>query len=143
MLQLGAVRLIVSLCALTLAVAGCGGAQTSGDNATIRLDPVGNSGIGGTVTATARERETDFATTLTATSDADKRREFDVRVRAGSCSAPGRVIEDIDDIRADGRTEREDEDVLLTELRQSSHIVEVTVEDSDQVVACGEIPRGP
>jgi hypothetical protein len=138
---LGPVRVILSLTSLAFGVVGCSSAQANRDSVTVRLEPVGNSGISGAVTATARGRETDFATTLKASSEADRRREFDVRIRAGTCSAPGRVIEDIDDIKADGRTEREDEDVRLSDLQQTSHIVEVTVEDRDQVVACGEIPR--
>ena len=115
-------------------------AQTTVDSVIVRLDPLEGSGISGTAVLHARRGETDFALTLTAADRNQRRREFEVWLRAGTCQAPDRKVADIDDVRADGRTEHEDEDVALADLVRGNHVLEVRVEDRDDVVACGAIP---
>lgn len=131
---------------VTVGLLGAGGPATGGpaqtpDSVVVQLESVGVLGISGTAILRARGRETDFAITLHAADAAQRRRQFDVWLRAGTCQAPGRKVEDIDDVRADGRTEHEDEDVVLADLLRSDHILEVRVKDRSQVVACGAIPR--
>lgn len=111
------------------------------DSVVVQLESVGVLGISGTAILGTRGSETDFAITLHAADAAQRRRQFDVWLRAGTCQAPGRKVEDIDDVRADGRTEHEDEDVVLADLLRSDHILEVRVKDRSRVVACGAIPR--
>lgn len=117
------------------------GRSQTPDSVVVQLESVGVLGISGTAVLRARGRETDFAITLHAADAAQRRRQFDVWLRAGTCQAPGRKVEDIDDVRADGRTEHEDEDVVLADLLGSDHILEVRVKDRSQVVACGAVPR--
>lgn len=118
-----------------------GAAQGSEAPVTVRLEAVGGSGITGTAELRPRGNDTDFAITLNAEDQARRGDDFDVWLRAGTCAAPGRTVEDIDDLEADGETETEDEDVVLADLLRSSHILEVRVEDRDEVVACGAIRR--
>ncbi|HEX2218988.1 MAG TPA: hypothetical protein VHG35_09295 [Gemmatimonadales bacterium] len=122
-----------------LAAAPVAVAQGTGAPISVRLETVGGSGISGTAELRQRDRETEFAITLNSADRARGDDEFDVWLRAGTCTAPGRTVEDIDDVEADGETETEDEDVVLAELLRSPHVLEVRVEDSDDVVACGAI----
>ena len=107
----------------------------------VRLEPAGNSGISGTAELRPDGDDTEFAITLNSADRARADDDFDVWLRAGTCAAPGRALEDIDDLEADGETETEDEDVRLADLLGSDHILEVRVEDQEDVVACGAIRR--
>ncbi|MBA3893682.1 MAG: hypothetical protein H0X69_08300 [Gemmatimonadales bacterium] len=118
-------------------------AQAATESVTVTLRPVGNSSVSGKAVLHARGRETDFDYSLNATDRANQQREYDVWLRAGSCAAPGRKREELDDLKADGRGEQEDEDVVLADLLATEHILQVRVEDRDQVVACGDIRRVP
>lgn len=107
----------------------------------VRLEPVGNSGISGTAELRPDGDDTEFALTLNSTDRARANDDFDVWLRAGTCAAPGRALEDVEDLEANGETETEDEDVRLADLLGSEHILEVRVEDREEVVACGAIRR--
>ena len=131
--------LYIALAGLGGPLAPVAGAQANANPVTVKLEAVKGSGVGGTVVLQPRGDETNFVMTLTAADRSQQRREFDILLRTGTCSAPGREVEDIDDVHADGRTEEEDEDVRLADLLRSEHIIEVRVEDRDEVVACGEI----
>jgi hypothetical protein len=120
---------------------GAGAATRAQDALTIKLEPLGGSGISGTAELRPNGDETDFAITLFSRDPQQRQREFDVSLRTGTCEAPGRKIEGIDEVRADGRTEHEDEDVTLAVLRRNDHIVLVTAEDREEALACGAIPR--
>ena len=117
--------------------------QAGPESVKVTLQPVGNSGVSGEAVLRARGRETDFEYSLSAVDRANRQREYDVWLRAGSCAAPGRKLEELDDLKADGRKEQEDEDVVLADLLASDHILQVRVEDRDQVVACGDIRGTP
>ncbi|CAN5793411.1 hypothetical protein BH24GEM1_BH24GEM1_03120 [soil metagenome] len=110
-----------TLAASALVIVLGGSAPTSAlghaapESVTVTLRPVGNSGVSGEAALHARGRETDFHDSLNAADRANQQREYDVWLRAGSCAAPGRKLEELDDLKADGR----------------------------QVVACGDIQRAP
>lgn len=130
------------LAALTLASAALSAdaaAQAPADEVKVALEPVGGSGISGTAVLQGRGRETDFSLTLKAQDPAKQRQEYDVWLREGTCANPGRKVEDVEDLRADGRTEHEDEDIALADILETDHILEVRVENRDEVVACGAV----
>jgi len=132
---------IITVALLAGALAPAAATQGAEKPVTVKLEPVGGSGISGTVVLSARGDETDFAVTLTAADKAKQRQEYDLWVHAGTCAAPGKKVEDIDDFHADGRTEHEDEDVVLADLVRTDHILVVHEEDRTEVLACGAIPR--
>ena len=115
--------------------------QAAQDTVAVTLQAVGNSGVSGSAVLRARGRETDFDYSLTATDQARQRQEYNLWLREGSCAAPGRKLDDLDEVRADGRPEREDEEVALSDLLATEHVLQVRVEDRDEVVACGAIRR--
>jgi hypothetical protein len=80
------------------------------------LEAVGGSGITGTAALRPDGDDTEFATTLDAADQARRGDDYGVWLRAGTCAAPGRVVEDIEDL-------------------------EVRLEDREDVVACGAIRR--
>lgn len=124
--------------------------QTVPEEVSVSLEPVGESGISGTVLIRPGDDddddedddETRFLITLEAAEGGDEGLEYEVVLLSGSCEEPGREIEEIeDDLRADGEEEEEDEDVRFSDLLSDDHVLQVRVEDEDQVVACGAIVR--
>ena len=104
----------------------------------VELMPVASSGIQGTaVLATEGDGDTDIEVTLRDSAGND--REYDVTLRAGTCTEPGEVIEKIDDTEADGNPEDEGVDLQLAAILAAPHIIHVTEEGGDAAVACGEI----
>ena len=104
----------------------------------VELVSVASSGISGTaVLAAEGEGDTDIEITLRDSAGND--REYDVTLRAGTCTEPGEVIEKIDDTEADGDPEDEGVDLQLAAILAAPHIIHVTEEGGDAAVACGEI----
>lgn len=103
----------------------------------VELMPVASSGISGTAVLAEDDGDTDIEITLR--DSAENSREYDVTLRAGTCTEPGEVIEEVDDTEADGDPEDEGADLQLAAVLASPHIIHVTEEGGDAAVACGEI----
>lgn len=103
----------------------------------VELKSVASSGISGSAVLSADDDETDLEITLRDTAGND--REYDVTLRAGTCDAPGEVVEKVDDIEADGDPDDEEVDIQLAAIAATPHIIHVAQEGGDAAVACGEV----
>jgi hypothetical protein len=105
----------------------------------VYLDPMTTAGVGGTVNLSPNGRETNFEVTLNPGEAADDQPgEYKIRVVQGSCSTPGRVVEDLDQVAADGKAKKEGGNVRLSDVRRGGHVIQVA--GKHEVVACGMIP---
>lgn len=113
-------------------------AQSQSGNVIVYLDPMTTAGVGGTVNLSPNGGETDFEVTLNPGEAADQPGEYKVRVVQGSCSTPGRVVEDLDRVQANGKAKKEGGNVRLSDVRRGGHVIQVA--GKHEVVACGMIP---
>lgn len=125
-------------------VLACGGLPTRGEaqaspgNVIVYLDPMTTAGVGGTVNLAPNGQETNFAVTLNPGESAGAGQEYKVQVVQGSCATPGRVIQDFDNVHADGKVMRQEGSLRLADVRNGQHVIQVAAKH--EVVACGMIP---
>jgi len=120
------------------------GMVTAQQAVTVRLDPVGESGVSGTATLTAAGDGTDVAIDVTGLAlGADAR----ATMHAGTCTTPSASFAALPDLKADatGRATatgtvlfRGTEPVALATMADGEHVIAI---QAGQVVACGVIPR--
>jgi hypothetical protein len=113
-------------------------AQGKSGNVIVYLDPLTTANVGGTVNLSSNGQATNFEVTLKPGEPTDDPDEYKVRVVQGSCSTPGRVVEDLDNVRANGKAKMEDGKVRLSDVRKGNHVIQVAAKH--EVVACGMIP---
>jgi hypothetical protein len=113
-------------------------AQGKPGNVIVYLDPMTTANVGGTVNLSPNGQATNFEVTLKPGEPTDDPGEYKVRVVQGSCSTPGRVVEDLDNVRANGKAKMEDGKVRLSDVRGGNHVIQVAAKH--EVVACGMIP---
>lgn len=125
-------------------VAACAGVFTRGEaqspagNVIVYLDPMTTAGVGGTVNLAPNGPETDFEVTLNPGEPAGEGREYKMQVVQGSCATPGRVVQDFDNIHANGKAMRQEGSLRLADVRNGRHIIQVAAKH--EVVSCGMIP---
>jgi hypothetical protein len=113
-------------------------AQGQGGHVIVYLDPMTTANVGGTVNLSPNGQATNFEVTLKPGESANEPGRYKVRVVEGSCSTPGRVVEDLDDVPANGKAKKEDGNVKLSDVRRRDHVIQVAAKH--EVVACGMIP---
>jgi hypothetical protein len=113
-------------------------AQGKPGNVIVYLDPMTTANVGGTVNLSPEGPVTNFEVTLNPGEPTDDPSEYKVRVVQGSCSTPGRVVEDLDNVRANGKAKLENGKVRLSDVRGGDHVIQVA--GKHEVVACGMIP---
>ena len=113
-------------------------AQGSEGGVVVYLDPMTTAGVGGTVNLAPNGQATNFEVTLNPGDSADRSGAYKVRVVQGSCSKPGAVVQDLDEVHADGKARREGGNLRLSEVRRGDHVIQVA--GKHEVVACGLIP---
>jgi hypothetical protein len=106
----------------------------------VYLDPMTTAGVGGTVNLAPNGPATNFEVTLNPGESPQEEGAYKVRVVQGSCSAPGRVVQDLDEVPADGKTRKEDGNLRLSDVRRGDHVIQVAAKRRNEVVACGVIP---
>ncbi len=112
-------------------------AQRPDGSVIVYLDPMTTAGVGGTVNLAPKGEATNFEVTLNPGESSDAQEEYKVRVVQGSCATPGRVVEDLDDVPANGKAKRENGNLRLSDVR-GGHVIQVA--GGKEVVACGIIP---
>jgi hypothetical protein len=117
-----------------------GSAQGAPGNVIVYLDPMTREGVGGTVNLAPHGQATNFEVKLKSDEKAEGRGAYKVRVVEGSCSTPGDVVEDLNEVRADGKTSREDGNLRLSDVRRGDRVIQVAAKHGKRVVACGMIP---
>ena len=127
---------VVALAGVPTAVRAQGGSG----NVIVYLDPMTTAGVGGTVNLAPNGPATNFEVTLNPGDSEESRGAYKVRVVQGSCSTPGRVVEDLDDVQADGKARKEGGNLRLSEVRGGNHVIQVSAKRRNEVVACGMIP---
>jgi hypothetical protein len=115
-------------------------AQGSESGVIVYLDPMTTAGVGGTVNLAPKGQATNFEVTLNSGDSSAQSGAYKLRVVQGSCSTPGQVVEDLDDVKADGRAKREDGKIRLSDVRRGDHVIQVAAKRRNEVVACGMIP---
>jgi hypothetical protein len=120
--------------------ASSGMAQGSPRGVIVYLDPMTTAGVGGTVNLAPKGQATNLEVTLNPADSADRQREYKVRVVQGSCATPGRVVQDFDNVRADGKPKQQDRNLRFWDVRRGGHVVQVAAKQRNEVVACGMIP---
>ena len=113
-------------------------AQGKPGHVIVYLDPMTTANVGGTVNLSPNGQATNFEVTLNPGQPTDDPDEYKVRVVQGSCSTPGRVVEDLDNVTANGKAKVEDGKVRLSDVRGGNHVIQVA--GKHEVVACGMIP---
>lgn len=113
-------------------------AQGKPGNVIVYLDPMTTANVGGTVNLSPNGQATNFEVTLNPGESTNDPGEYKLRVVQGSCSTPGRVVEDLDNVQANGKAKREDGKVRLSDVRKGNHVIQVA--GKHEVVACGMIP---
>jgi hypothetical protein len=119
-------------------VSARGEAQSRAGTVIVYLDPMTTAGVGGTVNLAPNGPGTNFEVTLNPGESAGEEREYKVQVAQGSCSTPGRVIQDFDKVHADGKATRQEGSLRLADVRNGQHIIQVAAKH--EVVSCGMIP---
>jgi len=111
---------------------------------TVQLDPVGDSGVGGTATLTAAGAATTVVLEIQGLAPGSSAR---ATMHAGTCAMPSASFAAMPDLTADETGNatatgsvlfRGAEDVALVTMADGEHIIVI---QSEQVVACGVIPR--
>jgi hypothetical protein len=115
-------------------------AQAGEGGVVVYLDPMTTAGVGGTVNLAANGQATNFEVTLNPGDSGEQTGAYKVRVVQGSCSKPGAVVQDLDEVQADGKARREDGNLRLSDVRRGNHVIQVAAKHKDEVVACGLIP---
>jgi hypothetical protein len=115
-------------------------AQGKQGNVIVYLDPMTTAGVGGTVNLAPNGPATNFEVTLNPGESTPDQGAYKVRVVQGSCSAPGRVFQDLDEVDADGKAWKEDGNFRLSDVRRGDHVIQVAAKRRHEVVACGMIP---
>lgn len=129
-----------------VALPSTGSAQGAPGNVIVYLDPMTTEGVGGTVNLAPHGQATNFEVKLKSDEKAEGRGAhegrgtYKVRVVEGSCSTPGDVVEDLSEVRADGKTWREDGNLRLSDVRRGDRVIQVAAKHGKRVVACGMIP---
>ena len=114
-------------------------AQGSEGGVIVYLDPMTTAGVGGTVNLAPNGPATNFEVTLNPGDSAAARSgAYKLRVVQGSCSKPGAVVQDLDEVHADGKAKREGGNLRLSDVRRGDHVIQVA--GKHEVVACGIIP---
>jgi hypothetical protein len=113
-------------------------AQGSEGGVVVYLDPMTTAGVGGTVNLAPNGQATNFEVTLNPGDSTDQSGAYKLRVVQGSCSKPGAVVQDLDEVHADGKARREGGNVRLSEVQRGDHVIQVA--GKHEVVACGMIP---
>jgi len=121
------------------------GAILAQETVTVRLDPVGESGVGGTAILTAVGEGTNVALDVSGLAPgADAR----ATMQAGTCAMPSASFAALPDLKADatGRATATGsvlfhgtESVALSTMAGGEHII--AIHAGEQVVACGVIPN--
>ena len=115
-------------------------AQGTQGNVIVYLDPMTTAGVGGTVNLAPNGPATNFEVTLNPGDSTQDQGAYRVRVVQGSCSTPGQVVEDLDEVHADGKARKEDGNFRLSDVRRGDHVIQVAANRKNEVVACGMIP---
>ena len=115
-------------------------AQGKQGNVIVYLDPMTTAGVAGTVNLAPDGPATNFEVTLNPGESAQDQGAYMVRVVQGSCSTPGQVVEDLDEVHADGKARKEDGNLRLSDVRRGNHVIQVAAKRRNEVVACGMIP---
>jgi hypothetical protein len=133
----------ISLVALALLLLP--GVVMAQEAVTVRLDPVGESGVSGTATLIAAGDGTNVALDVKGlVPGADAR----ATMHAGTCAMPSASFAALPDLKADatGRATatgsvlfRGTENVALATMADGEHII--AIQQAGQVVACGVIPK--
>jgi Rieske Fe-S protein len=127
----------------SLAGATAAAAQSQAGAVIVYLDPMTTAGVGGTVNLAPSGQETRVQVTLNpAEKPVDGDGDYRMQVVQGSCSKPGRTVEALGEVHADGKTTRQQGDVRLADVRNGDHIILVADKHHNAVVACGMIPAG-
>ena len=115
-------------------------AQGSEGGVIVYLDPMTTAGVGGTVNLAPNGPATNFEVTLNPGDSTDQNGAYKVRVVQGSCAKPGAVVQDLDEVHADGKARREGGNLRLSDVQGGDHVIQVAAKHHDEVVACGMIP---
>lgn len=115
-------------------------AQGRPGNVIVYLDPMTTAGVGGTVNLAPNGPATNFEVTLNPGESTQEQGPYKVRVVQGSCSTPGQVVEDLDEVHADGKVRKEGGNFRLSDVRRGDHVIQVAAKGRNEVVACGMIP---
>jgi hypothetical protein len=115
-------------------------AQGSEGGVIVYLDPMTTAGVGGTVNLAPNGQATNFEVTLNPGDSGERSGAYKLRVVEGSCSKPGAVVQDIDEVHADGKARREGGNLRLSDVRRGDHVIQVAAKHRNEVVACGLIP---
>jgi len=115
-------------------------AQGSEGGVVVYLDPMTTAGVGGTVNLAPNGQATNFEVTLNPGDSSAQYGAYKLRVVQGSCSKPGAVVQDLDEIHADGKARREGGNLRLSDVRRGDHVIQVAAKHKNEVVACGMIP---
>lgn len=116
-------------------------AQTSGSAVIVYLDPMTTAGVGGTVNLDPKGEATNLQVTLNPgeASNGDAA-NYRMQIAQGSCATPGRVVEGLGDVHADGKTARQQGGLRLSDVRNGNHVIQVADKHHNEIVACGMIP---
>jgi hypothetical protein len=138
---------ILSRIAIPVALVSCGffplrmEAQTPGAGVIVYLDPMTTAGVGGTVNLAPKGEETNLQVTLNPGEGPESAADaYRMQVVEGSCATPGRVVEGLGDVHADGKTTRQQGALRLSDVRNGDHVIQVADKHHKKVVACGLIP---
>jgi len=115
-------------------------AQGSEGGVVVYLDPMTTAGVGGTVNLAPNGQATNYEVTLNPGDSTDQNGAYKLRVVQGSCSKPGPVVQDLDEIPADGKARREGGNLRLSDVQRGNHVIQVAAKHRNEVVACGMIP---
>jgi hypothetical protein len=113
-------------------------AQGSEGGVIVYLDPMTTAGVGGTVNLAPNGQATRFEVTLNPGDSTAHADAYKLRVVQGSCSKPGPVVQDLDEVHADGKARRDGGNLRLSDMRRGDHVIQVA--GKHEVVACGMIP---
>jgi hypothetical protein len=132
----------ISLIVLILIALASG--ATAQETLTVQLDPVGDSGITGTVTLTAAGEGTDVTLDVEGLAAGA---EVQATMQAGTCDMPSASFATLPTLTADATGTatatgsvlfRGTEDVALTTMADGEHVI--AIQAGGEVVACGVIP---
>ena len=122
-------------------VAGYQPSGVAGTPHTLNLTAVNNSGFTGTAALTdIGSGKVKVTLTLNGPSGGEIK-DHDAHFHSGTCAAPGPIVHELTDVRADGTASDTEITASMTALMDGNHIVQVHL-DNGAPIACAAVSKG-
>ena len=123
-------------------VAGYQASGAAGMTHTLNLTAVNNSGFTGTAVLTdLGGGKTKVALTLGGPATADASVDHDAHFHSGTCAAPGPIVHELKDVRANGQPAESEIAASTSALADGNLVVQVHGDNSPNPIACAEVKK--